>query len=353
MAADVHSREQRLRKQAELQRFTLNLANLRKQEASYIEVSAAIPELLLNQINETRREIRSIEEELLTLNDESIRSQARQFYTEAFEAELNGDIDKAIKLYRNAARYNHADAGQALRSLRYNLKMTKTRAATARVWTPPAPVISSRGRLLVGLTAGSILILTGIFIIQTYLIVPPEIAALPTATFTPPTVILIIPATATPTSTLLPTATATSTPSATFTITPVPTKVTPTLVPSRTPVPTPRPAPKIIGPQNYLVWLDGAIVFEFEDMGLADDELYCLNTLKGFDKTNTENWSYPPTGNSKPRIPIDANVIRVAKTQGMQCIIWSASIGKNSCDNIISQRTEERMIGLPQPCNFR
>jgi hypothetical protein len=101
------------------------------------------------------------------------------------------------------------------------------------------------------------------------------------------------------------------------------------------------------------VWLDGAVVFEFEDMGLADDELYCLNTLKGFDKTNTENWSFPPTGSKKPRIPIDANVIRVAKAQGMQCIIWSASIGKNSCDNIISQRTEERMIGLPQPCNFR
>ncbi|MFN8454942.1 MAG: hypothetical protein U0401_09795 [Anaerolineae bacterium] len=352
MAADVHSREQRLRKQAELQRFSLNLANLRKQEASYIEVSAAIPELLLNQINETRREIRSVEGELLALNDESIRSQARQFYTEAFEAELNADIDKAIKLYRNAARHNHPDAGLALRSLRYHLKTTKNKAI-ARTWTPPAPMLSSRGRLLVGLTAGSILVLTGIFVIQAYLIVPPEVAVLPTATFTPPTVILIIPATATPTSTSLPTATATDTPAPTFTLIPLPTKATPTIIPSRTPAPTPRPAPKIVGPQNYLVWLDGAIVFEFEDMGLADDELYCLNTLKGFDQTNTENWSYPPTGNKKPRIPIDANVIRVAKTQGMQCIIWSASIGKNSCNNIISQRTEERMIGLPQPCNFR
>lgn len=352
MAADVHSREQRLRKQAELQRFSLNLANLRKQEASYIEVSASIPELLLNQINETRREIRNVEEELLTLNDESIRSQARQFYIEAFEAELNVDIDKAIKLYRNAARYNHPDAGLALRSLRYHLKTTKNKAA-ARTWTPPAPILSSRGRLLLGLTAGSVLILAGIFVIQTYLIVPSEVAALPTATFTPPTVILIVPATATPTSTPLPIPTNTATPSPTFTAIVIPTEAIPIVIPSRTPIPTPRPAPKIVGPQNYLVWLDGAIVFEFEDMNLADDELYCLNTLKGFDRTNTENWSFPPTGNKNPRIPIDANVIRVAKTQGMQCIIWSASIGKNSCDNIISQRTEERMIGLPQPCNFR
>jgi hypothetical protein len=102
-----------------------------------------------------------------------------------------------------------------------------------------------------------------------------------------------------------------------------------------------------------MVWLDGALVFEFETMDLAEDELYCLNTLRGFDKNNAENWSFPPTGNKEPAIPVDANVIRVAKAQDMRCIVWSAGIGKGSCETLISQRTEERIIGLPQPCNFR
>jgi hypothetical protein len=355
MAADVHSREQRLRKQAELQRHYLNLANLRKQEASYIEVSASIPELLLNQINEVRRKIKSVEDELLGLSDESIRSPGRQFYTEAFEAELSGNIDKAIKLYRNAARHNHPDAGPALRSLRYYLKLTKNKiTATTKAWMPPVST-QSRNRLLLGLAVGSVVVLAGIFIVQSYFLVPPEVMASPTATFTPATVVLIIPATATPTFTLTPLPTASPTPSATSTPLPTLTQPVATVIvtATRTPVPPLRAAPKIVGPENYLVWLDGAIVFEFEEMGLAGDELYCLNTLRGYDKTNTENWSFPPTGNKRPMIPVDANVIRVAKTQGMQCIVWSASIGKGSCENIISKSSEERIIGLPQPCDFR
>jgi hypothetical protein len=106
-------------------------------------------------------------------------------------------------------------------------------------------------------------------------------------------------------------------------------------------------------PKDGLVWSAGAIVFEFADMDLAYDELYCLNTMRGYDNTLTENWSFPPTGNKKPAIPIEANVFRVARTRGMQCVVWSAAIGKHSCDNIISQSTEERVIGLPRPCDFK
>ena len=73
MATDVHAREQRLRKQAELQSLYLNLANLRKQETTYIESSAGLPELLVHQINDLRQEISGVEDELLTLNDETPR----------------------------------------------------------------------------------------------------------------------------------------------------------------------------------------------------------------------------------------------------------------------------------------
>jgi hypothetical protein len=120
-----------------------------------------------------------------------------------------------------------------------------------------------------------------------------------------------------------------------------------------TPAPTLRPALRIVGPTNNLVWLDGAVVFEFGTVDLAFDELYCLTTLRGFDQTNTENWSFPPTGSKEPAIAIEANVFRVAKAQDMRCIVWSAGIGKGSCENIISHSTEERVIGLPQPCKFR
>jgi hypothetical protein len=353
MATDEHLREQRLRKQAELQSLYLNLANLRKQEATYIETSAGLPDLLVHQINEVRQEIRQVEDELLGLHDEAIQTSARQFYREAFEAERAGDSDKAIKLYRNASHYNHPDAGAAIRSVRYARKIAKSKAAGAgKSWVSPSSARQARNRFLVGLAALLILVLIVIFALNNlFFSSPPEAAsAEPTATPTPPAVILIVPNTATPvpTNTPLPSATPipTNTPSPTLA------SVLPTTSPTPTPAPTLRSAPIIIGPQNNLVWQDGAIVFEFREVALADDELYCLNTLRGFDQTNTENWSFPATGNKKPAIPIEANVIRVAKDSRMRCIVWSASIGKGSCENIISKSTEERIIGLPQPCDF-
>jgi hypothetical protein len=353
MATDVHSREQRLRKQAELQSLHLNLANLRKQEATYIEASAGLPELLVHQINDLRHVIRDVEDELLALNDESIQTPARQFYREAFEAELADDYDKAIKLYKNASHCNHPDAGVAIRSVRYARKLARNKAAGGgRAWTSTASVNQSRYRLIIGLAALLLLIVAGIFLVwgRPFSTSPEAAVIEPTATPTPPAVILIIPDTATP----LPSATSTST------LTPVPTDTPRSVLsigtlPTETPAPTPtlKPAPRIVGPSDDMVWLDGAIVFEFETMDLAEDELYCLNTLRGFDKNNAENWSFPPTGNKEPAIPVDANVIRVAKAQDMRCIVWSAGIGKGSCETLISQRTEERIIGLPQPCNFR
>ncbi len=356
MATDVHTREQRLRKQAELQSLYLNLANLRKQEASYIEVSAAMPDLLVHQINELRQEINGVENELLGLNDESIQVPARQFYREAVEAELVGDTEKAIKLYKNAAHYNHPDAGAAIRSVRYARKTVKNRAGSGgKTWTPADSASQTRNRVLIGLAGLLILVLAVIFLLSGRLFAPPleTISAEPSAILTPPAVILIVPATATPSPTPpLPTDTPTLVPTATSTPPDTPTsEASPTSTP--TPVPTLRPAPRIIGPTNNLVWLDGAVVFEFEELDLAFDELYCVNTLRGFDQTNTENWSFPATGNKKPAIPVEANVMRVAKAQDMRCIVWSGSIGKGSCDHIISHSTEERVIGLPQPCDFK
>lgn len=356
MAADVQTREQRLRKQAELKSRYINLANLREREVSYIETSATLPDLLIHQINEVRREIRSIEDELIALKDETIQSPARQFYREAFEAELAGDLDKAVKLYKNAERYEHPDAGTAIRGLRYQIKTAKTKAASAsKSWTPPTPVPPLRKKLWLGLAIILILVLIAAVIFGSGLIWQSEgIASGPTLTPTSSAVILIIPPTNTPIPTPLPTSTAEPSPSPTRikTSLPMPTKVKPI----DTPTPTPlilKSAPKIIGPQNGLVWLDGAIVFEFEPMNLAYDELYCLNTLKGYDQTNTENWSFPPTGSKEPAIAIEASVIRVAKAMDMRCIVWSAGIGKGSCENIISKCTEERVIGLPRPCRLK
>lgn len=113
-----------------------------------------------------------------------------------------------------------------------------------------------------------------------------------------------------------------------------------------------RTAPKIIDPPNGLVWKDGAVVFEFEDLNLAHDELYCLATLRGYDEGLTERWGFPPTGGIKPAIPVKAKVFHIAKTQGIRCIVWSAYIGRGTCESIISHRTEERIIGLPQPCPY-
>jgi hypothetical protein len=114
-----------------------------------------------------------------------------------------------------------------------------------------------------------------------------------------------------------------------------------------------RSAPVIIGPDNGLVWKDGTIVFEFENLNLAEGELYCLDTLRGYNQTLTENWSYPGVGSKIPRIPIEANVFRVAAAQNIHCIIWSAYIGQDTCENIISERSEEYVIGLPRPCILR
>ena len=70
--------------------------------------------------------------------------------------------------------------------------------------------------------------------------------------------------------------------------TPPPPTVTPTELAEKI-------APLVIGPKDGLVWGDGAIVFEFEDMNIPEDELYCLNTrCSGYDNTLTENWSHPP-----------------------------------------------------------
>lgn len=355
MTIDVNTREQRLRKQAELQYLSGNLANLRERESSYIQASAAVPDLLLNQINDVRREIRRVEDELIALEDEAINTPARQFYWQAFDAELADNLSEALKLYKNSARQTYHDANGAARSVRYMMKSPRVKSL-GRMWTS-APARQSRHQLLIILSLSLFLVLVVVLIASLQFFSAPEVVAvLPTltdtATPTPPMVVLILPDTPTPTFT----------PTVPPTLTPVPPTATrqpsiPTVEPTDTPAlatPTPplRPAPRIIDPKNGLTWGDGAVVFEFEELDLTYDELYCLNTLRGFDRTNTENWSYPPVGSEKPRIVVEANVFRVAKALGMRCIVWSAAIGKGSCENIISQRTEERIIGLPQPCRF-
>ena len=100
MATYEYSREQRLRKQAELQSLYTNLTSLREREASYIEASMTVPERLVGQIEEIRQEVINVERELLTLGDETLEMPARQFYREAFEAESAEDLPKAIKLYK-------------------------------------------------------------------------------------------------------------------------------------------------------------------------------------------------------------------------------------------------------------
>jgi hypothetical protein len=345
MTVDEHAREQRLRKQAELQSLYVNLANLRDREASYISASAAIPELLYNQINEQRHKLNRIEDELLALKDESLQTPGRQQYRQGFAAELAGNLEQALKHYKSVSRSAHPDAEAAQRSIRYRMRASKRALTSPPVWDAKA-MAQSRHRLFWG---AAILGLSALVV--TLVIIGPggESAAVleATPTPTPPEVILIIPATATAT------ATATAIPTATPTVTPLPAPVrrqtaTPTMTPS--PVPTLRPAPQILEPKDGLVWLDGAVVFEFKAVNMAYDELYCLTTMRGYDDTLTENWSFPPIGSKKPAIPVESNVFRVARVQGMKCVVWSGAIGKNSCDNIISEVTEQRMIGLPRPC---
>ncbi|MCB0171686.1 MAG: hypothetical protein KDI62_10265 [Anaerolineae bacterium] len=356
---DSLSREQRIRKQAELQALYNALSNLRDRELSYIEASAAIPELSINQTNQIRHRIVAIEGELLAASGEEDTSDtfAHRFYREGFEAELAGDGDKAIKLYKKADRYDHQDAEMAIRSLRYRIKRERNIPRDLQAWLPP-PAHNLRNRLIVGVAAVLICTPLAIFIFyrgsspQTSPIAG-ELTATLTLTPTPVAVQLIVPDTPTP----LPTFTSTPLPLPSVPPLPTPTALS-TTVDTATPTPPPTPtvvfmpAPKIIGPRDGLVWLDGAVVFEFEPVDLQPDDLYCLNTLRGLDNTYTENWSYPPTGNEKPIIAIQANVLRVAQVQGMQCIIWSAAIGRGNCDNIISDSTSERVIGLPRVCDL-
>ena len=352
MTAGVDSREQRLRKQAELQSLNSNLANLREQEDSYISVQAATPERLTQQITKVRQQIQGVQTELISLGDETVETPARQFYWEAFAAELTKDEDKALKLYRNAARYDYPDANAAIRSLKHLSKVAKNKATiAASPWSNSAGS-QSRGKFFLGVII--VILIFAVIValgLNNYLSQPAgeavvlEAATALIATVIPPTIIVPNTATPNPTLTSLP-----ATP--TNTATPLP-STTATLIPP-TPSPTPtsilRGAPAIIGPRDGLVWGDGAIVFEFENMGLAENELYCLNTLKGFDKTLTENWSYPPVGSKTPRIPVEKNVFRTAKVQEIQCIVWSAYIGRDNCQTIISQTSPERVIGLPQTC---
>lgn len=354
MAASVHAREQRLRKQAELQSLYSNLANLREgAEASYIAANAVIPERLVKQINELRLKLQAVEQELVALGDEATLSSGRQSYWEAFEAEQAGDLDEALKLCKKAARQDYPDAAAAIRSLRYFVKTSKSKAPAGPTAWISQQVPQSKNRWLIGLAAVLILVLVVAFAINGLSTSQPEAAvagddATGTATATAPAVILIVPDTPTPTPTTVPTDT--PLPPATGTPVSAATDETPTATPL--PSPTLRPAPKILEPKDGLVWLDGAIVFEFERLDLAYDELYCLNTLRGYDRTNTENWSFPPVGNKEPKIPVEAHVFRIAKLQDMRCIVWSAAIGKGSCENVISKNTETRMIGLPRPCDF-
>jgi len=350
-----HNREQRLRKQAELQSLYINLATLRKQEATY---SSIVPELLTNQINDIRQEIRRTEKGLLDLDTEFINASGRKLYWQGFEAELANDLNKAHRLYKGAGRYAYPDAEAASQSVRHLTKVS-AKNRHPQIWTP-LPERTPQNYLLMGL-ATSLLILLVLGILWGYsssIIVqsPPNIVTqtFATITATPMDVVLIVPDTPTP----LPTSTSTFTPTETYTPTPnnrvtsVPISVVETSTPTPIPIPTAtlKPAPKIIGPRDGLVWLAGAIVFEFETYPIAEDEVYCLNGLKGYDNTKTENWSFPNVSNKRPSIAIEENVFQVAQAQEIRCIIWNASIGKYSCDNIISEDTETRIIGIPGPC---
>ena len=351
------SREQRIRKQAELQSLYGSLANLRERETSYIDASARIPELFHSQLDDTRRQIAELELELAAPNDDSAEVKGRELYALGFEAELAGEFSKAEKAYKKSARYSHRDASAAIRSVRYQVKRGRTK--TTEIWLPTAKR-QGNNRWFLAVVLILLLILVIVLLLNwpsrqsTQPVIAVEFTSTPAATVV---VQLIIPNTPTPqpTATLAPSPL--PSPTQTLPPTPIPDLPVPT-VPLSTPDDTPTPVPtlmpplRIIGPDDGLVWNDGAIVFEFEPRVLNFDEMYCLTSIRGYDYSNTENWSYQPVGNNRPYIAIDANVFRVAKVQGMQCVSWSAGIGKGSCDNIISQTTVPRVIGLPRACDF-
>src|SRR5262245_22224265 len=121
MASSTLSREQRLRKQAELRSLNINLNNLREREATYIRASAVVPDVLIHQINDVRYQITIIEDELQAAAEPDPAGQ--QSYRQALEAEKAGNQTDALKLYRRAMRQGHPDAAAAIRSLNYSLKM--------------------------------------------------------------------------------------------------------------------------------------------------------------------------------------------------------------------------------------
>jgi hypothetical protein len=355
MTSDIISREQRLRMQAELQSLYTALTSLREREASYIEAAATIPEQFLNQISDIRQKIVKVESELVALEDEAVELQAQKLYRQGFEAELSGNFSKAVKLYRSAARYSHSDGNAAYRSVRHLIKSTKNRFPAGERWIPTSSG-QSRNRLLLGL---GVLVIAVLFALVALRGRSPAasreaVAIAPAATDTASP---IPTGTSTPNPTSTTTNTPTATPEPTNTPQPPPPELpspTPSLTDTVTPTftPTLRTAPGIIGPRDGLVWGDGSIVFEFEDLDLAHDELYCLNTLRGYDITNTENWSFPPVGRKPPLIAIEPNPFHVAQARGIRCVVWSAFIAKETCDNVLSESTAERVIGLPRPCDF-
>ncbi|MEM7345829.1 MAG: hypothetical protein AAF485_16425 [Chloroflexota bacterium] len=317
------------------------------------------PERLTDQIDELRQTIQQVERDLVDLNDTTTIAPGYKIYWQGLDAEIAGDSAKATKLYRQAARRDYPDGSLALRSLRYTLNDPKKVGSGAFPWQgAPARPRSARGWYW--LLGGAILVILLLLLFNfNNNDTPAEaVALLPSATPTlTPTntssqVTLIVPNTATPTPTKTPIfipPTATNRP----------TEIPPTplqeaiVAPTSTPAATLIPAPKIIDPKDGLVWGDGAIVFEFEDMGLDHDQLYCLNTLRGYDLSLTENWSFPPIGSKEPAIPIEAHVFKVAQVQDIKCIVWSAAIGQNSCNTLISESTAERVIGLPHPCQLK
>lgn len=329
----------RLRVQAELQSLYTQLSNLREREADYFQTVSGVPAWLVSKINETRRNIFRLEDELHTLDPRLAETAAKRLYREAYDAETVEDWKNAERLYRQAERHHHPDAESA----RHSLKHRQNAGTPARQ--------SVAGWLIFGAIVVVALVL--IYINNTQ---PGQPAQTPVASLVTATPLALAPIVPTATPTLLPTYTPKPASSpAVVTSTPATSAEAVTPTPSPTPSPTPvllRQAPKMIGPQNNLVWQGGAIVFYFEDLNLAPNELYCLDTLRGYDKTLTENWSKAPVGSKAPTIPVEANVFVVAKSEGMQCVTWSAYIGHETCDTPISQKTGTQIIGLPDPCRF-
>ena len=325
-------REHRLRIQAELQNLITELQHQRQREAEHLKSVSGVPQFTKDKIHKLRRRIIQLEDELQA----GKKSPAQQWYREGFAAELRGDAKKAIKLYKQAARKKYPDADAALYCMKCYANTNK------KSWLIGAAIL-----LVVVLAA---------FVAWQFSTTPSETPAVKQITFTP---LASAPAakiaTRTPTSpppTNTPRPTASSTPAPIAPTPAPPLTATEVVQPLATPTETPtlQPAPKLIGPPDNLVWQGGAVVFEFEAMDLNNGELYCLDALRGFDRSGAENWSYPPRASKTPAIPVDANVFSVAKTQGMQCVTWQAYIGQTTCQTRTSNLTTRRVIGLPDPC---